>query len=380
MYLPAEFHNRKQQSLIQRLNQRAMQGILVLDPFNVNYMTGFHHIPSERPIGAYFSVNGDPILFVPYLEQEHALKDWAGELRVYPEFPGHVNPLLWMCEQISVERLAVDNISGMRFQIIQSAKPQAQLSGDVGELRLTKDAEEIAFIAQAATYADFSVASAREAIAQGYRDGVTEREVLEHLKHETLSKMQQDHEAHPDYPLSCVATVHAGELGAFPHGMPTGRPIGVGDTIIVGVGAGVAGYHAESACTFVVGEPSDEQQRWMNGALAIRQLAVEEIQPGTPCGHVDDLHLQLVKDAGLGEFNRHRLGHGIGLQHHEAPWVQSGDRRPLVSGMVVSSEPGIYVPGKGGIRLIDTFVLTETGSRVVSQYMEEHLDDYVIPV
>jgi len=357
-----------------------MEGILVLDPFNVNYLTGFYHIPSERPIGVYIPVDGEPILFVPFLEQEHALAEWKGELQVYPEYPGHVNPLQWMCEQIPVDRLAVDNISGMRFQTIQTAKPQAELSGDVGELRLTKDAEEIAFVIQAASYADYAVASAREAIAQGFRDGITEREVLEHLKHETLKKMQQDHAAHPDYPLTCGATVHAGELGAFPHGTPTGRSIGVGDTVIVGVGAGVAGYHAESACTFMVGKPSDEQQQWMDTALAIRQLAMEEIQPGTPCGHVDDLHLQLVKDAGLGEFNRHRLGHGIGLQNHEAPWVQSGDRRPLVSGMIVSSEPGIYVPGKGGIRLIDTFVLTETGSRVVSQFMADHLDDYVIPV
>ncbi|MFC2105588.1 M24 family metallopeptidase [Candidatus Bipolaricaulota bacterium] len=380
MYLTTGFHEGARNSLIEKLQLSAMEGMLVLDPFNVNYLSGFYHIPSERPIGIYIPVNGESVLFVPRLEKEHAQHDWTGELRVYPEYPGKVNPLLWMCKQIAADKLAVDNISGMCFQTILSAKPAAQLSGHVGDLRLIKDSEEMKFVTQAARYADFSVASARQAIAHGYKDGITEREVLEHLKHETLKKMQQDHKEHPDYPLSCGATVHAGELGALPHGLPTGRPIGVGDTVIVGVGAGVAGYHAESACTFMVGEPSSDQQRWMDTALAIRNLAVREIKPGVPCGQVDDLHLKLVRHAGMEEFNRHRLGHGIGLQNHEAPWLQSGDRRPLEPGMVVSSEPGIYVPGKGGIRLIDTLVLTEEGNCVVSRYMAEHLDDYVIHV
>jgi len=380
MFLTRAFHEKQIQSVQMAMAQDKADGFLALDPFNLNYLSGFYHMPSERPIGLYIPLKGEPKLFVPQLEEEHAQEQWRGELRVYPEFPGKVNPLLWMCEQIPARKLAVDNVSAMRFQTIRSVKPQAEVSEYVGKMRLSKDSSEIAFVAAAARYADFAVASARAAIAERCRQGITEREVVEHLRYETLKKMQQDYKDHPDYPLSCGATVHAGEQGAFPHGLPSGRRIKTGDTVIVGVGAAVAGYHAESACTFVIGEPTTEQKLWMDTAIAIRNISIEELKPGVPCGHVDDLHLKLVEDAGLATFTRHRLGHGIGLQNHEPPWIQSGDRRPLVSGMVVSSEPGIYVPGKGGIRLIDTFVITDDGNRVVSQYMAEHLDDYVIPV
>ena len=380
MFLTRVFHDSKIQSLKTAMAQDEVNGFLSLDLFNLNYLTGFYHTPSERPIGLYVPLNGKSVLFVPQLEQEHAEEEWTGKLCVYQEFPGKVNPLLWMCEQIPVRKLGVDNVSSMRFQTIRSVKPQAEVSDYIGKMRLSKEPSEIAFVVQAAKYADFAVASARAAITKRCKEDITEREVVEHLKYETLKKMQQDYEDHPDYPLSCAATVHAGERGAFPHGLPSGRRIEVGDTVIVGVGAAVAGYHAESACTFVIGEPTREQKLWMNTAIAIRNISIEELKPGVPCGHVDDLHLKLVEDAGLAAFTRHRLGHGMGLQNHEPPWIQSGDRRPLVSGMVVSSEPGIYVPGKGGIRLIDTFVITDDGNRLASQYMAEHLDNYVIPV
>ncbi len=335
MYLTTAFHGSVRNRLRDKMRESGTEGVLALDAFNVFYLTGFYYISTERPIGIYIPLNGESILFIPRLEQDHAQQEWTGELRVYPEFPGKVDPLLWMCEQIPAQRLAVDNVSSMRFQTIRSVKPRAELFEHIGEMRLIKDPREIAFIAQAAEYADSAVSFARAAITECCKQGITERQVLEHLKHETLKEMQQDYEDHPDYPLACEATVHAGEQGAFPHGLPTGRRIEVGDTVIVGVGVAVAGYHAESACTFVVGEPSIEQKRWLDTAIAVRNVSIEELQPGVPCGHVDDLHLKLVEEEGLGAFTRHRLGHGIGLQNHEPPWIQSGDRRPLVSGMVV---------------------------------------------
>src|SRR5262245_23489926 len=103
--LPPEFHRRKVAEILAQLPRSKLDGLLLLDPFNVRYVSGFVHIPSERPIGLYLPAEGDPALFVPLLEQEHAAETWIKDIRVYFEYPGEENILVWMARETGVKRL-----------------------------------------------------------------------------------------------------------------------------------------------------------------------------------------------------------------------------------------------------------------------------------
>jgi Xaa-Pro aminopeptidase len=111
--------------------------------------------------------------------------------------------------------------------------------------------------------------------------------------------------------------------------------------------------------------------------LAAQQRGAELLRPGAVCSEVNDACLKVIRAAGLGQYLRHRQGHGIGLGMHEPPWLEDGDHSALEAGMVVSDEPGIYVPGEAGVRISDSMVVTETGAVPLTHYPRQ-LDDVVI--
>jgi len=115
--------------------------------------------------------------------------------------------------------------------------------------------------------------------------------------------------------------------------------------------------------------------------MLTREAVRREIRPGVACCEVNRRGLDVIRQAGLGKHLEHRLGHGIRLQNHEPPWIESGDRTILAPGMVVTNEPGIYVPGSGGLRIIDTFLVTQGGNRLLGHYLQDmEPDDFTIDV
>jgi Xaa-Pro dipeptidase len=382
MMLDASYYRNKVAQIQGQLAEEGLEGLLLLDTDNVCYATGFFHISTERPLAVYIPGEGDPALFLPLLELEQASNGWVDDIRTYFDYPGEEHPLTWMCGEIPVQKLGVDSASHSAFLRIQEEKEDVVLTDLVHEMRKRKDAEEIDLIIQAAAYADLAIKTAHDVITSEAGAGITEREVRDAIVDMIVSRMRSELKESVDglrHP--CGGTVHSGERAAFPHGLLSDRKLRTGDTVIVGFGVTVGGYHAESGCTFLLGEPSAEQRMWLDTVLATRELVKGEIQSGVTCSEVNRKGLQVIEEAGLGAYIRHRLGHGIGLQNHEPPWIESGDDTVLAPGMVVSNEPGIYVPGEGGIRIIDTFLVTEDGNRTLSQYLSGISGaDCVIPV
>ena len=249
-------------------------------------------------------------------------------------------------------------------------------------MRYLKSDEELALIEKAAGYADFALSVARRAVTERLHRGISEIDVVQIVKDETTAKMQEELDELTNFYHGAVGlTAHAGPQGAFPHGQPGPVLIKPGDTLIVGVGARTGGYLAESGCTFVVGEPSADQMRCLEATWACDQAAVDALRPGMTCSSVDDAALAVLREYGYSDFIRHRIGHGIGIQAHEAPWLSTGDNTLLEPSMVFSNEPGIYRPGLDGYRIIDTMVVTPTGGRRLSKYLSEHgPQDRVIPI
>jgi Xaa-Pro aminopeptidase len=170
-----------------------------------------------------------------------------------------------------------------------------------------------------------------------------------------------------------VGTVHSGERAALPHGSPMHRVPQHGEVLIAGIGASVNGYHAESGATFIVGEPQGDQLLCLEAAARCDAVTMETARAGVPCHQVNRAALDVLHDYSYGDYVRHRIGHGMGLQGHEAPWLAPGDETRLVPNMVFSCEPGIYRPGVDGYRTINTLIVTEDGAaRVPSRFLSEN--------
>ena len=351
-----------------------LDGLLLLDFHDVVWATGFWHSPSERPIGLFVPAAGDPVLIVPRLEQEHAEAGHVPTLWRYDEYPGLLHPVLDALQRIRERhggsaRVAVDALDASLWAEARAILPNLGTTSLPFRLRASKEREELGLARAAAHYADLCLRWIHEHGPELVRRGASEATwVAEALAATRAALLADVGETYGDAPHGVTATVHAGERAALPHGRPGGRAPRPGDVVIAGIGASVAGYHAESGATFVVGGPTATQRRCLQAADDANRAAIDAARPGVPCDHVDDAAMAELRNAGFDDDRRHRLGHGMGVAGHEAPWLAPGDTTALEPGFVVSSEPGIYRPGTDGYRTIDSLVVTEAGVDVISRF------------
>jgi Xaa-Pro aminopeptidase len=370
MMLDADFHRRRLAHIQAALANERLDGLLLLDAHNVTYASGFWHIPSERPIGLYIPVSGAPTLFVPLLEQENAADSVVSDIRTYFEYPGETHPVVWMRRECGAARLGIDHVDHAVFTRLGEGVVMTTL---VERMRWVKQPEELALIEQAARYADDCLEQVRDGAADIIRAGGTELDILRMCLAATSARIRA--EVGELFRLgggAVVGTVHSGARAALPHGAPGQRTPQPGEPLIAGIGVSVGGYHAESGATFVVGEPSAEVMRCLQAARDCGAAAIAALRPGATCASVNEAALGVLREAGLGDAIRHRIGHGMGLQGHESPWLAPGDDTLLLPGMVFSNEPGIYRPGRDGYRTIDTMIVTDGAARVPSRFLAEN--------
>lgn len=365
--LTEPFYRRKIAQIQARLDRQNLDGLLLLDVPNVIYACGFFHTPSERPLGLYIPKKGGVSLFVPLLEQENAGDTWVQDIRTYFEYPGDVHPVQWMVKEAGCKRLAVDTLT---VDVHQKLGGGVEVSTIVEQMRWTKELEEIVLLEKAARYADYCLEYIRDNGGMLIRDGGTELDILKACLVATNTKMKAEvAEIFKLHGGSAVGTIHSGYRAALPHGSPIDRKPQVGEPLIAGIGVSVGGYHAESGATFVVGEPTRDVMRCLRAAAACDAAAVNALRVGNSCAMVNTAALAVLQEFGLGDAIRHRIGHGMGLQGHEGPWLAPGDNTLLEPGMVFSNEPGIYRPGIDGYRIIDSMVVTEVEARVLSRFL-----------
>jgi Xaa-Pro dipeptidase len=371
--LGESFYRRKLGQIQAKLAESELDGILLLDMYNVIYASGFFHSPSERPIGFYIPAGGEPTLYIPLLEQENAADGWIKDIRTYFEFPGDTHPVLWMAQDMGVKRLGIDGLEHSIFTHMQQTLSHVVISPIVDTLRYLKEPEELALIRKAASYADYFLQFLYDHAGEMIREGATELDILNTCLAATKQKQIQDlGEVFANTKVGVTATVHTGPRAALPHGNPIHRKPDYGDVLIAGVGGSVGGYHAESGATFVLGEATSEQLYCLNAAATCNDAAVAALRVGASCKDVNEAALEQLKEAGLSDFIRHRIGHGMGIQGHEAPWLAPGDNTQLLANMVFSNEPGIYRPNLDGYRTINTMIVTEAEAEVVSMFLKTH--------
>lgn len=224
----------------------------------------------------------------------------------------------------------------------------------VEHLRLVKDEGELARISKACLIADAALASIRHRLDEG----PTEAELAAELDAAMRGLGAAD--------VSFDTIVAAGPNGARPHATPGPRRIVDGDLVVMDFGALVDGYHSDMTRTFQVGEVTDTQRRMWDVVAEAQAAGVATVAGGVTVGEVDLACRRIIDDAGWGEAFLHSTGHGVGLDIHESPRVGKDGDDTLAPGLVVTVEPGVYLPEHGGVRIEDTVVVTEDGARVLT--------------
>jgi Xaa-Pro aminopeptidase len=362
------------------MDAAGLDAMCVFYPARIAYLTGFHHIPTERPIVLVLGPKGYAALVVPAVEKEHAEGAASiDKIEVYFEYPGAEHPMervVALLTEIKARprRTGADHdgcvpywgYRGPRLSDLTGLRPiDAEML--IESLRRVKSAAEIACIQLSCDWA----ARAHRRMQAAIEPGKTEMECYMPCAAETLYEMV--HEMPGWRPRGfggsgLTAMFVAGRSTAMPHGFVKGHGIQRGDVLVSGASADIDGYRSELERTMVVGDPTPEQERAFAAMLALQTRAIEVMAPGVTAGEVELATLALAEELGVQDRLRHHVGHSIGLEGHEAPFLDRGDEAVLEPGMVFTVEPGVYVNDLGGFRHSDTVVITENGRRVMTDY------------
>ena len=384
--LSKEFYAKVHADIRSRMAKANIDLLLLDSNDDVIYTTGFSHYTTERPVVFAISQTGAWLL-LPKLEESHALhQDIAAEPIIYFEFPG-INPPFEVLGKAFPGMTGVvaysHTISLARVPQIEAAFPNAKgfkPSNIVQQMRLIKYPEEIVMHREASRIADAMVVAGVEFIRNAMHSGGTlpsEIEIEAHVSRHAMKIMYDEHEELMLVQGLASGLVYSGPRSAFPHGMPTGNPVKRGESIILSLGCRVGGRAAESERTLFIGEPTKEQEAHYAVAYEAQRMATAALIAGHTCASADNLALAFIRDSGMNQYLLHRVGHGMGIMFHEAPWVEGGDDTILVPGMITSSEPAIFVPDFAGYRIADTVLIAEGGPDSMTKYPRK-LEDSVI--
>ncbi len=231
----------------------------------------------------------------------------------------------------------------------------------IEELRTVKDPGELELLATACRISAQALADTFPLI----RPGMTERALAAALD----ARMAALGAQRPAFDT----IVASGPNGAIPHHSPTDRPLRRGDLVTMDFGAAYGGYHADMTRTVALGEPAGWQREIYELVAAAQRAGIEAARPGADVADVDAAARDMIRDAGHGEHFQHGLGHGVGLEVHEAPTIGYGRTGKLASGVPVTVEPGVYLPGKGGVRIEDVLVVGAGGTGLLTTTTRELL-------
>jgi Xaa-Pro aminopeptidase len=341
--------------LAQLAAERELDQLYVSNLINVRYLTGFTGTNGACLVGG-----EGPIFFTDFRYTERAAKEvgpeWErpeAERELIPQIVGRMSGRVGFEDaHLSVRQLA-------RLEAAAEEGVEFVPAGDlVEQLRAVKEPEELERIAAAAKLAD-----------EVYR-WVLERGLVGRTEHDVARATEarlRELGAEPSFP----PIVGAGENGALPHAEPGDREIGAGELIVFDMGAQLDGYCSDCTRTFATGELNGEAREVYELVLRAQQAALEAVRAGATGKEADAVPREIISEAGHGDHFGHGTGHGVGLEIHEGPRLATTSDDELAENNVVTVEPGIYLPGRFGVRIEDLTVVTADGVRNLSGFPKE---------
>jgi Xaa-Pro aminopeptidase len=339
--------------------ERSIDLMAIAPTENMTYLLGFHTHPDERPCFLFLTAQSEAML-VPELNAADAQQRTDLPMETYADSDGPGAALQRVLEYLSVggvKGLAIDDTMRADFAMLLLERfPNAapvRASSVLTPLRMRKDAGELYVIRANAGTADEAMLAAFAAIESGASERTVARAVRDAFEGQGVTSVN-------------FAIIGAGPNGAYPHHATGDRRMEIGDAVVIDIGARMDNYNSDITRMAVIGEPSDELKKVHGIVDQAVEAALAAAVPGARAREVDAAARGTIAAAGYGEAFVHRTGHGLGVTGHEPPYITSTNDEKLEAGMVFSIEPGIYLPGRFGIRLEEIVVLTDHGPEVLS--------------
>jgi Xaa-Pro aminopeptidase len=342
-----------------------IDALLISPGADLRYLTGYDAVPLERLTCLVVPSDGEPFLIAPTLEVPAALASPIGglALAVHGWDETH-DPYQLVASLVSGSATVAvaDGMAARQVLRLRGAMPAVEqlLAGRVlRELRMRKSPREVAALTDAAAAID----RVHARVPQWLRAGRTEREVGRDIADAIVAE---------GHVRADFVIVGSGPNGASPHHELSDRVIVDGDPVVVDIGGTMPdGYCSDATRTYSVGEPPADFTDAYRALQAAQAQAVEAVTPGVAASAVDATARRVLGDHGLAEYFIHRIGHGIGLETHEDPYLVEGNDEPLDVGMAFSVEPGVYFAGRYGARIEDIVVVTDDGARSLNERPRE---------
>lgn len=337
--------------LRETMAQQQAEALLLVSAANVRYLSGF------RGEG-YLVVGKDDLLISTDGRYKGEAAELSDEYRVNYHSSGHLAGAIEFLRErnAGVVAFEAEELSYAVYREIATKLPEAQLnpaSKWVEVLRLIKDEDEIALVAEAARRVDVALNDFLSDLQPGQSERLLALELEMAL-------------ARAGTASAFAIIMAAGESAAEPHHVPTDRLLNDGEMLKIDVGGKLEGYCSDLTRTYFLGEPNETFRQVYRIVLEAQEAAVAAAGPGVPAKHLDEIAREIIGQAGYAGAFSHGLGHGVGLQVHEGPRVSGKSEDILQPGMLVTIEPGIYRAGWGGVRIEDTVLITEDGHRVLT--------------
>jgi len=345
--------------------EQKIDALMLCQGTSLVYFTSIRWGGGERLFSAVIPAKGEPFFVCPSFEEDRAREQIAlgpfkgtADVRTWHE---HESPYELVAKGlrdrgISTGRIGVEETVDFVFSngVARAATGVEVVSGTpiTAGCRMIKDAHELELMQLANTI----TLKAYEAAYKALKEGMTQNDFARLVS-----------QAHSAQGFSGSAGVQVGEFSALPHGSITPQTVREGTILLIDGGCNVEGYQSDISRTFVLGKPTDKMKKVFDIERRAQDAALAAAKPGVPCENVDAAARKVIVDAGYGPdytYFTHRVGHGIGMDGHEWPYLVRGNKLPLAPGMTFSDEPGIYIRGEFGVRLEDDMVITQDGARL----------------
>ena len=361
--IPREERQRRQQRARQLMKENGLDAIVLMTGTSLQYFAGIRWWGGERTFALVLPANGNAFYVCPGFEEGRAREQIKNapegdnpDVRIWQE---DESPYQRLAQGLQDRGMATGNIGieeTVRFVFsegISKAAAQAKFVSATpvtAGCRMIKSPHEIALMRLASEI----TLAAYEATYRAIKDGMTQPQVQDLVQ-----------KAHEQLGFTGGADVQVGEFSAFPHGSVTPQVVHEGTIVLMDGGCAVEGYESDITRTFVLGKASDKMKSVFEIVHRAQSAALAAARPGAECGSVDTAARKVVTDAGYGpdyKYFTQRLGHGLGMDGHEWPYLVRGNPAKLQANITTSNEPGIYIRGEFGVRLEDDMHVTEDGA------------------
>ena len=361
-------NHQRLENLRAQMAAQGLDGIALVPGPNMLYFSGVNSHVSERPIVLFLPAADEPAIVIPTLEAMKARDNGISENRIYgwTDQEGYEAAFQQVSSDLQLSGWTL-GVEALYMRVLEHEILQRHASGIttvhaepmIYALRAIKDEMEIAAMEKAVLVAE----SAMSSLLPQIEIGMSEKQVAAILTQELLSRGADS--------MAFGPIVASGPNSASPHAWPTDRPLQEGDLLVIDWGVYVAGYPSDITRTFAVGEIDAELKLVYETVKQANMQGKMTARPGSTGQEVDRAARKIIEDAGYGEQFFHRLGHGLGLEVHEEPNMVEGNLNPLHPGNVFTVEPGIYLTGRGGVRIEDDVVVTQDGCRSLTSFSRE---------